>query len=446
MTPEILAHGIGGRSDLPVPLWLAVYGGAAAVVVSFAALGAFWRRARFSGAESGRPLHPALQSVLDARLTRAVLSAVGLALFCVTLVVGVMGASNGSANPAPTWLYVWFWVGLVPASLLLGPVYKVLNPLRTISRGLFVVAGDRHQERVRSYPEGLGYWPAAAGLAVCVWTELVYERASDSITVVLFIALYSLVQLVLAQRYGSAWFERGDPFEVYSSLLARMSWFGRRAEDHRLVLRNPFVGLAALEPAPGLLPVVTVLLGSTAFDGLSRTQLWNDLIEGRSVISNRLIGTAGLIAAVAFVVVTYGLAMFLSHRGLRRLDISTSELQGRFVHSLLPITVGYTVAHYFSLFVFQGQAGYILASDPLSQGDDLFGTSDWQIVYTVVSTAAIALVQVAAIVGGHVLGVVAAHDRAVGMFSGRDKSRGQYALLGAMVTYTVGGIALLVGT
>lgn len=441
MTPEILAHGIGGRSDLPVPLWLAAYGGAAAVVVSFAALGAFWRRARFSGAEPGRPLPQALQSVPDAPITRALLSAVGLALFVVTLVVGVMGASNGSANPAPTWLYVWFWVGFVPASLLLGPVYKVLNPLRTISQGLFFVAGDRHQERVRPYPEALGYWPAAAGLAVFVWVELVY----DSITVALFIAVYSLVQLVLAQRYGRAWFERGDAFEVYSSLVARMSWFGRRP-DRRLVLRNPFVGLAALQPAPGLLAVVTALLGSTAFDGLSRTQLWNDLIEGRSVVLTRIIGTAGLAGAVLFVIVTFRLAMFLSSRALRRLDISTAGLQGRFVHSLLPIAVGYTVAHYFSLFVFQGQAGYILASDPLSRGDDLFGTSDWQIVYTVVSTAAIALVQVAAIVGGHVLGVVAAHDRAVGMFTGRDKSRGQYALLGVMVTYTVGGIALLVGT
>ena len=445
MTPEILAHGIGGRSDLPVPLWLALYGGAAAVIVSFAALGAFWRRERFSGAEAGRPLPLGLQRALDAPITRALLSALGLALFVVMLVVALMGASNGSANPAATWLYVWFWVGLVPASLLLGPVYKMLNPLRTISVGLFFVAGDRHQERVRPYPEAFGYWPAAAGLAVFVWIELVYERAADSITVALFVAVYSLVQLVLAQRYGRVWFERGDAFDVYSSLVARMSWFGRR-RDHRLVVRNPFVNLAALQPAPGLLAVVAVLLGSTAFDGLSRTQLWSDLIEDGSVISNRLIGTAGLAAAVAFVVVTYGLAMFLSRRMLRRLDITAMELQGRFIHSLLPIAVGYTFAHYFSLFVFQGQAGYILASDPLSRGDDLFGTSDWQIVYTVVSTAAIALVQVAAIVGGHVLGVVAAHDRAMGMFTGRDKSRGQYALLGAMVTYTVGGIALLVGT
>ena len=445
MTPEILAHGIGGRSDLPVPLWLALYGGAAAVIVSFAALGAFWRRECFSGDEPGRPLAPVLQSALDAPLTRALLSALGLALFTVTLAVAVMGASNGSANPAPTWLYVWFWVGLVPASLLLGPVWKVLNPLRTISRGLFLVAGDRHEERVHPYPKVLGYWPAAAGLAVFVWIELVYKLASDSLTVALFIAVYSLVQLVAAQRYGRSWFERGDAFEVYSSLLAKMSWFGRRS-DRRLVMRNPFEGLAALRPLPGLLAVVTVLLGSTAFDGLSRTQLWTDLIEGRSVIANRFIGTAGLIAAVGFVVVTFSFAMYLSLRALRRLDIDIAELQGRFVHSLVPIAIGYTVAHYFSLFVFQGQAGYILASDPLSQGDDLFGTSDWQIVYTVVSTAAIGLVQIAAIVGGHVLGVVAAHDRAVGMFTGQDKSRGQYALLGVMVTYTVGGIALLVGT
>lgn len=38
----ILAHGIGGRSDLPIPLWMAVYGGAAAVLISFFALSLFW--------------------------------------------------------------------------------------------------------------------------------------------------------------------------------------------------------------------------------------------------------------------------------------------------------------------------------------------------------------------------------------------------------------------
>lgn len=103
------------------------------------------------------------------------------------------------------------------------------------------------------------------------------------------------------------------------------------------------------------------------------------------------------------------------------------------------------MSHYFSLLVFQGQAGYILASDPLGRGWDLFGTADLVINYATISTTAIALVQVAAIVTGHVIGVVAAHDRAVALFSGADKTRAQYSLLGVMVLYTVGGIALLVG-
>ena len=96
--------------------------------------------------------------------------------------------------------------------------------------------------------------------------------------------------------------------------------------------------------------------------------------------------------------------------------------------------------------VFQGQVGYILASDPLGRGWDLFGTANWRPNFLAVSTGAIALVQVAAIVTGHVLGVVAAHDRAVAVFADPDKTRAQYPLLGTMVVYTVGGIALLVGT
>ncbi len=57
-----------------------------------------------------------------------------------------------------------------------------------------------------------------------------------------------------------------------------------------------------------------------------------------------------------------------------------------------------------------------------------------------------ALVQIGAIVVGDVLGVVAALDRAVGLFEGRAAVRGQYPLLVVMVLYTLGGVALLLGT
>jgi len=211
------------------------------------------------------------------------------------------------------------------------------------------------------------------------------------------------------------------------------------------VLRNPLAGLAGLKAEPGLVAVVCVLLGSTAFDGLSRTQGWNNLIIDAGPLQNALLGTVGLLLMIAVVAVTFEVATRASQR-FRRRDDAGERLDRRFVHSLVPILIGYTVAHYFSLLVFQGQAGYILASDPLDAGWDLFGTADWKVNFLLVSTATIALIQVGAIVTGHVLGVVVAHDRAMATFRGRNKIRGQYLLLTTMVFYTLCGIALLVGT
>ena len=166
----ILAHGLGGRGDLPVPLWLAQYAAVAALVVSFAMLVAYWREPRLEGAAAdARPLPDALQRFADAPTTRAALRAFGLLLALVTVVVAAFGPNNSAANPAPTWVYVWFWVGLVFASLLLGPVWRLLNPLRTISAGLARLAGDPDQERTRPLPPGSATgrprpgWPSSPG-------------------------------------------------------------------------------------------------------------------------------------------------------------------------------------------------------------------------------------------------------------------------------------------
>lgn len=439
-----LAHGIGGRSDLPVPLWMAIYGAAAAVIASFFALGAFWRTPKLQAEDAGRVLGENLRRIANAGTVGRVLRALGVLGFLATVAAAAFGSDNSTDNPAPTWLYVWLWVGLVPMSLLFGPVWRSLNPLRAFSAGLAWLVGDRGYEYTRDYPARLGYWPAVASLAVFLWLELVYERADEPRTVLGFLLLYSLTHLMFANRYGQKWFAYADGFEVYSTLIGHLAPIGRR-EDGRLVLRNPFNGLAGLRAEPGLIAVVAVLLGSTGFDGLTRTQWWTDLTQGTVGVENALLGTAGLAASIGFVAVTYGAAVRASTALARGVKIAP-ELGGRFVHSLIPIAVGYTIAHYFSLFVFQGQAGYILASDPLDEGWDLFGTSGWSIDYLAVSPRTIALVQVAAIVAGHIAGVVAAHDRAVGLFSEEDKTRGQYPLLAVMVLYTVGGIALLVGT
>lgn len=440
----ILAHGLGGRSDLPVPIALALWGGAAAVLVSFFALGAFWSSPKLRGAGAGRPLPTGLASFLESRITRGVLKAIALLMLVATLFVAVRGTDSSASNPAPTWLYVWLWVGLVPLSLLFGPVWKVMNPLRAITAGLARLTGDPEGELTSPPPERLGLWPATASVLVFVWLELVYDRADDPLTVLVFVAAYSLVHIVQAQRYGQAWYSRGDGFEVYSTLMGHLAPIGRRS-DGRLVFRNPLDGLLAIERVPGLLGFICVLLGSTAFDGLTRTPYWEDLSGQAERGVNLMYGTLGLVGCILLVAATYIGATSFSARFLSD-DNRSLRVADLFAHSLIPIAVGYTIAHYFSLLVFQGQAGYILASDPLGDGSDLFGMADWRISYVVVSAAAIALVQVAAIVAGHVVGVASAHDRSVELFEGANKTRAQYPLLLVMVLYTVAGIALLVGS
>lgn len=442
----VLAHGLGGRSDLPVPLWLAVYGAAAAVVMSFLVLGAFWVKPKLKGASAGRPLPDAFQRFVDSRAFRSALRTLGVLLFTVTVLVAALGPNDSGPNPAPTWFYVWFWVGLVLVSLTFGRVWRAMNPLRAIAAGIHRVAGGG-REPVRPLPDQLGYWPAIAGLVVFVWLELVYADADKPTTVLAFIGVYSIAHVALALRYGQRWFSRGDSFEVYSYLVGSLSFLGRR-DDGRVVLRNPLDGLATVVRAPGLVAVVCVLLGSTAFDGLTRTRIWSDLTRGTMGLENLVLGTLGLAAAIGFVAGTYIGATRASARLVRRYEEPNrgGDLADQFAHSLVPIVVGYTLAHYFSLLVFQGQAGYILASDPFDMGWNLFGTADWTINLLVVSTGAIALVQVASIVIGHIVGVVAAHDRAMGIFRGRDKRLGQYPLLAVMVCYTTIGITLLVGT
>lgn len=432
----VLAHGIGGRSDLPIPFYLALYGAGIAVALSFALLGLLWPKPRLRGDEAGTPL-PRLERLVDSPTFRGVLRGLALFLSGVVVAAALAGPPQTVANIAPWALYSVFWVGIVVVSLLFGPVWQVVNPLRTVHAALSRVAGKAPEEGMRPLPDRLGYWPAAAWLAVFVWLELVYPERAEPGVVAVFLVAYATLNLVAAAVYGSGWFERGDGFEVYSTFVGRLAPLGRRS-DGRLVRRSPLDGLAGLGAQPGIVGLIAVLLGSTAFDGLTRTDLWTRNVDPSSVPA----GTLGLAGAILFVVATYTLATRLAARPARA---DAAPMPGEFAHSVVPIAVGYAIAHYISLLLFEGQQVLVLASDPFGTGANLFGTSLWSINYGLVPASAISLIQVGAVVLGHVVGVIAAHDRAVRLFRGRAAVRGQYPLLAVMVGYTVGGVALLLG-
>ena len=430
----VLAHGVGSRSDLPIPLELALYSAGMAVLVSFAALVVLWRRAKFTdGLGDGIALPTRVQAVVDAPLARRLAQAVALAAAVLVTAVALFGPPQTTDNLAVYVVYVTLWVGLIPASLLLGPVWRVVNPLRLLHRVLIVPTGTPPRPDV---VDRLGYWPAAAALTAFVWLELVYTDRTDPRTVGAFLVVYACVQLSASLWFGERWFSRGEAFEVYSALLGRLSPLGRR-DDGRLALRNPLRNAATLREEQGLAAVAIVLVGSTGFDGLSRTSYW---ALGPGAANDDLSGTLGLAFMIGVAAVLYaGAAAASGWLGRQR----PVEQPSRYAHSLLPIAAGYAIAHYFSLLLLDGQATWILASNPLGRdGVDLFGTYGNAVDYTLIGTDTIAYVQVGAIVLGHVLGVVLAHDAAL-RANARARPTEQLPLVAAMIAFTVGGLALL---
>ncbi|MGW2670277.1 hypothetical protein ACWC5F_19705 [Streptomyces sp. NPDC001272] len=424
--PVLLAHGIGSQHDLPVSPFYAFAGAFAALFVSFLALGLLWSTSRFRGDRSGLALPAGLQRVADAPATRTALRGLGLAAALAVLLHLLLGPDDPARNPAPGAVYVLLWVGLVPASLLLGPVWCLLNPLRTLHR-LLCRARRRPPEAGRPLPPGLGQWPAAAGLLAFTWLELVSPDPASTTTLLTALICSTALHLLLAARYGEAWFTSADPFETYSVLLARLSPLGRR-EDGRLVLRNPFHGLDATPERPGLVATVCVLLGSTAYDGYSDNPSWINAAQ-TSPLGRVPTATLGLLGSIALVAALYCLCA-----GATRLVSGPHPRPlTAFAHSLVPIALGYLIAHYFSLLVTEGPRTVSMA----------LGTDNGPEPGPPLGPGALAALQVIAVVTGHVLGVIAAHDRSVRLFPPAKAVAGQLPLLALMITYTVGGLTLL---
>jgi hypothetical protein len=441
-TGTLLAHGIGGRQDLPVPFSYALVGAVAALVVSFAALGLLWRTPRLDGPRAGHPLPRGVAGAVDAAAFRWGVRVAGLAATAFVAVAALAGPDN-AGNPTASVVYVLFWVGLVPASLLLGPVWRLLNPLRTLHLLLARTLRADPADGLRTLPAWVGTWPAAATLLAFAWTELVSSDPASLTTLRTFFALYAGVVLLGAAVFGARWFDAADGFEVYSTLVGRLAPFGRR-EDGTLVVRSPLQGLDTQPPLPGLVAVVVVLLGTTAYDGLSNSPWWVSVVQGGDLGSPTLTGTLGLAGTVLAFGAAYTAATLAAGRmGEAGSVAGRRHVPRAFAHSVVPVAVGYVVAHYFSLLVFEGQRAVILLSDPLVTGADLFGTAVRGVDFTVVSPTTIAVVQVLAVVAGHVVGVVAAHDRAVRLFPRRQALAGQIPLLLLMVAFTLAGLLLL---
>ncbi|MCB1263001.1 MAG: hypothetical protein KDB56_00090 [Mycobacterium sp.] len=446
-TETVLAHGVGGSTDLPIPLTYALVGGVWALILTFAVVAVAWRTPKFDPAKPGRALPRWVTDAVDSRGVRSVLAAAALVVTVWVGIAAIWGPQSAD-NALPGSFYVLLWVGLVAVSIVVGPIWRVISPVRTIWR-LLGIGTSRGQ--TRRYPARWGYRPAAVGLFAFVWLELASPDPGSLSAIKVWILAYAIAMFAGAAIFGSRWFARADPFEAYSMAVSRLAPFRRNRSTGLVVVGNPLDHLPTLPVRPGVVAVMAVLLGSTAFDSFSGFKGFRNFVDRHSA-GVPLVGesggasalrTAGLLFFIAVVGVTFSAAARATGGVTPE---QRRQLPGRLAHCLVPIVVGYVFAHYLSYLVERGQETVVRLADPLGRGWHLLGLDPGDVVYFLsMNPALLWTIKVACVVAGHVVGVLAAHDQALRVIPVGHQLTGQLAMMLVMVAYTLTGLYLLFG-
>lgn len=435
------AHGVGSRADLPLPFAALVASALVTLVISFVAAGVLWREPRLR-ATDGLVLPAWVAGILDSPALRRVVRLLAGALTVWTL-VALFAGPDSARNPVAHVVYVWLWVGLAFSSMALGPVWRVVNPLRSLHAGVLRLA--RVSPDLALLPYRAGLWPAAVGLGAFTWVELVSDDNTSLPLLRTVISVFIAVSILGAAVFGRVWWDRADPFEVWSRLLGLLSPLGRR-HDGRWVMRTPLHGVNELRGSRGLVATVAVMLGSTAYDGFSANLSWATVVQTSPAPSVlKTLTLLGFFAAVAVTLwVAAAASMALSRRTMRRsARFASARFAADIAPTLVPIAGGYVVAHYWSLWVYQGQYAWVLLTDPLGTGADLLGTARFVPNDVLIRPGLVATIQAVSIVLGHLLGVLAAHERAITVLPRRAAVVGQVPLMVVMLGYTFAGLTIL---
>ena len=395
------AHGLSPTYQSPLPLAVYVVGAAMTVALSFLFVLARDMRA---------PEIPPDRIVGVPAWIRYLLRAVGLAGWLWIMIQAITGGSSDAAV-ATLFLWVYGWVGIAMVSALVGPVWEWLDPFATLhdvlARALRAV-GVRGWA-VSDVPPALRLWPAVAGLAFFVWLELVPVIGPETLTVVL--AGYTVLTLAMMAQFGrDQWRAQGETFTVWFRTLNRLAPMGvvparttataveletldPDAVDAHVVARRPFAtALLTATWSPALVVLVAIGVASIIFDGFSQTIAFASVFGAPQLLPKTLLllGWLAIVAAAS-------------------LWVGRSVSWGAIGAGLLPISVGYLVAHYLTYLLIDGQRIVVAVSDPFQQGWDLIGTAFFEPDAAWLPAGLVWTLQLAAVVGGHMLGAWAGH-------------------------------------
>jgi hypothetical protein len=423
----VLAHGVGRVYELPIPLALYLAAAAATVLVSF------FIRAFAAGPPVRRAPHRVAGPVA-ARMVAAALRVAGVTGAVLAIVSGVVSRSEGF-----TLTTLLFWVGLIVGMLLVNSVlagaWEAADPWGTLE-GVYRLE-EADPNRILA-----PWWLVPLGVYLLFWFELVSGVGFVDFWIVMALLIYSLFSFGFRARLGGRW-SSVDPLSVL------FGWAGRiaplRLESEGIYSKGVVDELDEPSAMPrGLFAAVFVLLASTTFDNVSETVGWSSFLSSTNLDSLPAIFVESL-ALLAFALLfflPYALSVVIAEVWVRT-DVGFLEAARRFGWSLIPIGIAYVLAHNAPLVISGIPLLVQELSDPLGMGWNALGTANLFDGFSA-SPKLVWFVEIALIVGGHILAVLAAHRTAWRIGGSRVVAlRSQYALTALMSLYTVATLWLL---
>jgi hypothetical protein len=452
------AHGFGQRYDLPIPLAFYVVGAGATVALSFVLVALLFT------AERVPRVHPHVMLRVPEQGWAAGLALV-IRVACSTFFVflifaGIAGEQNPFRNIIVVSVWIIGWVGISLGSALLGDVWRLIDPWNTIFAGFERLHASMHRRGLLGakhvYPKSLGAWPAFVLFVGFAWMELVWSGRDVPARLAQAMLAYSLLTWTGMFVYGrEIWRAHGEVFSVAFGIFARFGIVAFLPSASAIEVRPPAIGLLeerALDPS--MTALVVALLATVTFDGFLETPLWAQLdlrildaspgsplwtiLKLSEDQALRLGRTIGLLTFVVLFNVMYHAICRLIAAVTGRTRADVPSIAGHFVLSLVPISLAYHIAHYFSYLAIGSQYIIPRLSDPLGGGSDLFGTAAYQPDIGLVGPWLQWWVAVVAVVVGHVIAVALAHVTALRFYGSRHLALlSQVPMLVLMVGYTM---------
>jgi hypothetical protein len=367
------------------------------------------------------------------------------------LVAGFFGNQDAFHNIVPISVWALWWVGLGYASVLLGDVWRIANPLETIfaaaERTYAFLGGGQSLSRQWPVPAWVEAWPAVLLYLVFLWMETAWEGSDVPARIAWAMLLYSALVWTGMALYGrDTWLQHGEAFNRVFGLIARFAPTHVRLADRRIValeLRPYSVGLLAREPVSrSEIALAITVLAAVSFDGFLETPAWaavNDAFATDATQATALRTAALVVAPLLFLSIYIAFCRLIAWSGGGASGGGrTARIAGLFVLTLVPIAIAYQVAHYLSFLVTAGQYAIALVSDPFGWGWNLFGTANHLVRPNIVGARMVWLLSLGAIVAGHVAALYLGHLLSMREFADRRAAtRSEWPMLVLMVGYTM---------